>query len=142
MAGRGPAPKDPDDRVRRNKPNVTTVAHDGRLRGPALPDVMDEPWHKATLKWWENLRRSPQSLTWIQTDWDFLTDTALMHHQMWARGRWDFAAELRLRTAKFGITPRDRQDMGLKIEQPATKSSTKGRGTVTDINTRLSQISG
>lgn len=142
MAGRGPAPKDPEDRVRRNKPNVTTIAGDGRLRGPALPDWMGEPWHPATLDWWANVRKSPQSRTWIPTDWNFLIDTALMHHTMWQKGRWDFAAEFRLRCAKYGLTPKDRQDMGIKIEEPAAKSPARGRSTVTDINTRLSQITG
>lgn len=142
MGARGPAPKDPSERVRRNKPNVTTVAADGRLRGPALPNWLDEPWHPATVSWWHDLRREPQSRTWTKSDWAVLIDTALMHHMMWAKGRWDFVAEVRLREGKFGLTPKDRQDMGIKIEEQGAKPASKGPATVTDIKTRLSQIGG
>ena len=52
------------------------------------------------------------------TDWDFLLDTALMHHTMWAKARWEFAAELRLRAAKFGATPEDRMRLRLTVQTP------------------------
>ena len=118
MAGRGPAPKDPAKRVRRNADPVptTTVAVDDELRGPALPDdALDEPWHSRTLAWWDTWRRSPQAQTFTPTDWDFLLDTALMHHTMWSKGRWEFASELRLRAAKFGATPEDRARLRMQV---------------------------
>lgn len=126
MAGRGPAPKDPATRRRRNKPATPAVevVPDDELRGPELPDVLcDEAglrveWHPRTRQWWETWRRSPQAATFIETDWDFLVDTALMHHTMWAKGRWEFAAELRLRAAKFGATPEDRLRLRLKVTDP------------------------
>jgi hypothetical protein len=93
------------------------------LRGPALPaDALDgERWHPRTLAWWDTWRRCAQAVTFTATDWDFLLDTALMHHTMWAKGRWEFAAELRLRAAKFGATPEDRARLRLQITgaQPA-----------------------
>jgi hypothetical protein len=46
-------------------------------------------------------------------DWIYMLDTALMHHMMWDKGRWEFAAEVRLRLAQFGATPLDR--MRLRI---------------------------
>src|SRR5689334_18860192 len=107
MAGRGRAPKDPATRRRRNVDAipVTTVAADQDLRGPELPtDALpgDEQWHARTVAWWNTWRSSPQAQTFTATDWDFLIDTALMHHTMWSKGRWEFASELRLRAAKFG----------------------------------------
>ena len=135
MAGRGPAPKPAEARRRRNKVEPPKVLEaDGKLHGPDLPDV-SEPWHPRTLAWWDTWRRSAQAKTFVGTDWDFLIDTALMHHTMWSKGRWEFAAELRLRAAKFGATPEDRAR--LKIEateaQPPvepkspTKTSTNRR---------------
>jgi hypothetical protein len=125
MAGRGPAPKDPEKRRRTNADPVptTTVSADGELRGPNLPiDVLPdhEQWHPRTRAWWDTWRRSPQAQAFIATDWDFLLDTALMHHTMWSKGRWEFASELRLRAAKFGATPEDRARLRLQVSpEPA-----------------------
>lgn len=121
MAGRGPAPKDPAKRRRTNADPKPTdiVAADDELRGPPLPDdALPEPWHPRTLAWWDTWRRSAQAQTFVATDWDFLLDTALMHHTMWLKGRWEFASELRLRAAKFGATPEDRARLRIQVTQP------------------------
>lgn len=123
MAGRGPAPKDPAKRRRRNADPVaaTKVEADAVLRGPALPDDAlpeGEGWHPRTQAWWETWRRSAQAQTFVATDWDFLLDTALMHHTMWQKGRWEFASELRLRAAKFGATPEDRARLRMQVTDP------------------------
>nr|WTC12564.1 hypothetical protein OHA15_34000 [Streptomyces anthocyanicus] len=97
---------------------------DGELRGPLLPEGVlpdDEDWHPRTRKWWETWRRSAQAQVFLETDWDFLLDTALLHHVMWTKGRWEFASEVRLRAAKYGATPEDRMRLKLKIETPADK---------------------
>lgn len=100
------------------------VAADGDLRGPELPEGVldDESWHPRTVQWWNTWRRSAQAQTFTDTDWDFLLDTALMHHTMWSKQRWEFAAELRLRAAKFGATPEDRMRLKLKVEVPGETS--------------------
>lgn len=123
MAGAGPAPS--PDAIRRNKrPEFTQLMEDGTLRGPELPDgVLGEDkegkpiqWHKVTRQWWDNWRRSPQATRMLSApDWDYLLDTALMHHNMWHNGRWDFASEVRLRVAKFGATPDDRNRLRAEI---------------------------
>jgi len=115
MAGRGPAPKDPAKRRRRNADPVpeTVVAADGELHGPDLPEGTE--WHERTRAWWETWRRSPQAQAMEDTDWSFLLDTALMHHAMWSRGQWTLAAEVRLRVAKFGATPEDRARLRMQI---------------------------
>jgi len=95
---------------------TTAIAADDELRGPALPDdALSEPWHPRTLAWWDTWRQSPQAQTFTATDWDFLIDTALMHHTMWSKGRWEFASELRLRAAKFGATPEDRLRLRMQV---------------------------
>lgn len=109
-------------RRRRNvDPSPTEVSADGELRGPDLPvDVLPnhEEWHRRTREWWRTWRTSPQAQTFTATDWDFLIDTALMHHTMWSQGRWEFASELRLRAAKFGATPEDRLRLRMKVTDP------------------------
>lgn len=55
MAGRGPAPKDPSERRRRNKTvPLTLLTGDGSKHGPELPDAYE--WPPATLAWWEAWR--------------------------------------------------------------------------------------
>ena len=118
MAGRGPAPKPtasrPRDAARRSAP-TTTVTEDGEERGPELPAGPE--WPMATLAWWATWRRSAQAQTFTATDWDFLLDTALLHAQLW-NGDGSVAAELRLRVAKFGATPEDRQRLRLAVKSP------------------------
>jgi hypothetical protein len=116
---RGPAPKDPEKRRRRNiDPIPTTVLvddPDGEIRGPELPGGID--WPVVTLAWWETWRRSPQAQAFTETDWDFMVDTALLHARFWA-GDEKVAGELRLRVAKFGATPEDRLRLRMQIGDP------------------------
>lgn len=118
MAGRGPTPgtgKKPDAR-RRNLPEpLTIVTADGKTHGPELPDSHE--WPDATVKWWETWRRSAQASTFTDTDWSFLTDTAVLHAEFWLGDR-SVAAELRLRAAKFGATPEDRARLKIEIGDP------------------------
>lgn len=120
MAGRGPAPKDPAKRRRRNADPVptTVVADDGSVHGPELPAGAE--WPTQTRAWWETWRSSPQAQTFTDTDWSFLLDTALLHAELWS-GNGAVAAELRLRVAKFGATPEDRARLRIQVGDPDTK---------------------
>lgn len=123
MAGNGPAPKKNRSR-KRDTDKRRAVKADGALHGFPLPDDVlpidkdtneREQWHPQTVRWWDHWRSSPQAVDMLtEPDWDFLLDTALIHHNFWTNGRWEFANELRLRAAKFGATPEDR--LRLKIE--------------------------
>lgn len=153
MAGRGPAPK--QNAVRRNKESTerTRLVASTRARGPELPKGVlpfdprtkkRETWNGRTKAWWAHLRRSPQA-NLIQSDveWDYLLDTALMHHSMWQRGRWEFANEIRMRLAKFGITPEDRLRLRVEIADPsgAEDGSEPGAtGNVTSIADRRKRL--
>lgn len=150
MAGNGPQPK--AQRARERDTVVRdTVKSDGKLGGYDLPEdaLVDAKtgesvqWHAQTQRWWKNWRLSPQGIRMVtDVDWDFLLDTALMHHSMWANGRWDFAAEVRLRVAKFGATPEDRARLKIEIEVPENfPAGDAGNGTnVTAIGDRRSRI--
>ncbi|GAB7187162.1 hypothetical protein ATKI12_6993 [Kitasatospora sp. Ki12] len=152
MAGRGPAPKDPARRRRRNAESapLVTLEPDDELRGPELPEgVLGEDdgasvdWHPMTKLWWESWRASAQAQTFTATDWLFLIDTALMHHTMWAKGRWEFASEVRLRAAKFGATPEDRMRLKIQVETPGaarTATTPTTPAGVTDIASRRSRL--
>lgn len=110
MAGKGFAPRDPSKRAGHSKDSTPTqtIKFVGAPQ-PPLPTLMDgEEWHPQTMLWWEKWGRSPQAEHFMETDWDFLADTALMHSAMWSKGAWTLAAEVRLRVAKYGATPEDR----------------------------------
>jgi hypothetical protein len=116
MAGRGPAPKDPSERRRRNvTPELVAVVPDAVVRGPELPETHD--WPDQTRAWWQHWRESPQAQTFIDTDWSFLLDTALLHADLWL-GDLSMAGELRLRVAKFGATAEDRRRLKIAITEP------------------------
>jgi hypothetical protein len=109
MGGRGPAPKESHSRARdtaRRRTPAVTVVPDTIVRGPELPDGYE--WPDATRSWWQHWRESPQAQTFIETDWSFLLDTALLHAEFWL-GDLSRGAELRLRVAKFGATAEDRR---------------------------------
>lgn len=120
MAGKGPAPKETLSRERdqrRRDAQAVSVAPDGELRGPDLPEGID--WPDVTLDWWDTWRRSPMAQTFTDTDWSFLLDTAQLHMRFWD-GESKVAGELRLRQAKFGATPEDRARLKINITAPAT----------------------
>jgi hypothetical protein len=148
MAGRGPAPKDPSKRRRRNATEPETViVNDGELRGPELPEGVlpgDEEWHPMTVNWWRTWRTSPMASTFLDTDWAFLLDAALMHHTAWTKGKWEFLSEVRMRSAKFGATPEDRARLKLKVDDPSAPVSRPVSRTdgVTDINSRRARLTG
>ena len=123
MAGRGPAPSVSRSRSRdqrRAEAAVVEVVADDVVRGPELPerDPLGLPWPAQTRRWWESWRRSPLAVTFAGTDWDYLTDTAVLHAALW-RGDVKAAAELRLRVALFGATPADRARLRLSVKSPA-----------------------
>lgn len=126
MAGRGPAPKDPGKRARRNAdPVPSTVIRFERGQQPELP--ADYPWPEPTRAWWKMWAESPQAEHFMQTDWDFLLDTAMVHAELWA-GNIGAAAELRLRVAKFGATPEDRARLRLTFAEADEKDGARPAG--------------
>lgn len=137
MAGVGPVPGGARQRSR-DEVVRELVKSDGKLGGYELPDgvlpflpgkyqpdpenpTIREEWHPQTVRWWQNWRESPQGIRMATAvDWDYLLDTALLHHQMWQSGgrNSERAAEIRLRVATFGATPADRARLKFEIEVP------------------------
>lgn len=145
----------PDPRaIRRNKrPDKDIIKSDGALHGFALPRGFiqdkfgeEEEWHPATKMWWESWRKSPQAAQMLsEPDWFFLLDTALIHHNMWKNQKWEFANEVRMRVAKFGATPEDRNRLRMEIELPDVEpdaGSKRSKPNVTSIAERRKRLTG
>lgn len=148
MAGRGPAGKEVRSRDR-DTPVFDQLSDSGELYGPDLPDVFPEgeSWHPQTVAWWDAIRRFPLLKDEPDIGWQFLIDTALMHHTMWTKGRWEFSSEVRLRIAKYGATPEDRMRLKIKIQPPADKGTSTDptpdpSGNVTSISSRRDRLTG
>lgn len=161
----GPPPKEKRSRAR-DTPVRETIRSDGKLGGYPLPDPEialplkpqrewaneevpeREQWHPMTQRWWENWRKSPQATRMLtDVDWDYLLDTALMHHQMWMGGgkNSERAGEIRVRVASFGATYADRLRLRLEIEVPEEYSvgnAKTGDDNVTSIQDRRRRIAG
>jgi hypothetical protein len=118
MPGRGPAPKKertrPNDTARREA-EFTKLAPTDQLHGPDLPEGK---WHARTVAWYATWRRSPMAATFIDADWDFLIDTAMLHSEMW-NGETKHAAEIRLRVGKLAGTPEDRLRLRMEVDTEA-----------------------
>jgi hypothetical protein len=133
MAGRGPTPKDPSKRARRNSTEPLRVITAEPVAQPELPTIEVERdgvlvefvWPARTLQWWQMWADSPLSAEFTATDWSELMDTALIHARFWG-GQLSLAGELRLRVAKFGATPEDRARLRITFAQAEAAESPTG----------------
>lgn len=134
MPGRGPAPKDPNRRARRNAdPIALRVITAAPVAQPDLPTVEVEHdgeltefvWPARTREWWSMWRDSPLSTEFTATDWSELLDAAMLHARYW-RGEVKLAPELRLRVAKFGATPEDRARLRITFAQADEAEEKRG----------------
>jgi hypothetical protein len=72
-------------------------------------------WPARTRAWWRRWAKDPRAKRFDAAAWDDLLDTAVVHGRLWS-GDWKSAAELRLRTAKYGVTPEDRARMRVTLK--------------------------
>lgn len=145
MAGRGRPPKDPSKlaghgaaKARAAQMRVITIEP---MPQPPLPDSMpgDVPWPAITREWWGQWADEPMAREFTGPDWAFLMDTALLHAAVWADGQLKLLGELRLRTAKYGVTPEDRAR--LRIQYSSADAAEERRdGSAAGARARRGQI--
>jgi hypothetical protein len=117
---RGPAPKDPAKRQRRNAPTfaTTVIAADARAVDP--PELLPGDWHSETLHWWRTWCSSPQASLFLSTDWCALQLVAHHVESYWrstdGREIVGLLAEIRRWESKFGATVADRARLRWVIE--------------------------
>ena len=120
MPGKGALSKDPANRARRNKDlTPKSIINFAPAKAPKLPPLPSGKWNSRTLVWYAKWRNSPQSAVFMATDWEFLLETALLHHNFW-NGDLSLAAELRLRSSKFGATVEDRARLRMVYAEATT----------------------
>lgn len=122
MAGRGPAPKDPTKRARRNAdPIAMRVVVAEPVDQPSLTELLGttnpltgSEWHQATLLFWEQLSQFPTTAELQAAQWSSLA-RAIMIDDAVIAGKLGLAAESRLRLAKYGIDPDDLARLRVQI---------------------------
>lgn len=96
--------------------------------GPKLPDrwvtqggaEVKGAWPRATLRWWETVRRMPHCRDWSVTDWEFGFGSAELHARL-ASGKGSFT-ELRQREALMGMTSDARIGQRIRYVKPSQAS--------------------
>ncbi len=74
-------------------------------------------WPAQTRAWWRQWKVSPLAGTFTALEWSELLAAAVLHGMFWS-GDTKVASELRLRVAKFGVTPEDRQRLRVELVVP------------------------
>jgi len=101
------------------------------------------PGMDLNLAWWEAVRRMPHCRLWTETDWRFAIETARLVEEFW-RGELGRAAELRLRSAKLGLTHEDRLKLRIRYVEPVDESAASAAdpAAVTRLDERRKRLSG
>lgn len=114
MGSRGPAPK--PTAVRRNKHESAVEISTESQPGRPLPKTLPVSTTGAK-RFWKTWAESPQSATWLETDWEELAITTLLVDALY-KGDLKQAGEIRQRVAKWGATNEDRARLRMKLEKP------------------------
>jgi hypothetical protein len=129
MGSRGPTPK--ENAVRKNKHEYEVELSPEAQPGRPLPKYLPVTTNAAK-HFWKTWSQSPQSATWMETDWLELESTTLLVDQLYL-GETKVAGEIRQRVAKWGATNEDRARLRMKFEKPE-EGSEKPSAETTDLD--------
>lgn len=88
--------------------------------------VTDQPWRKQTLELWNHLGEFPTITAGLQAaQWDMLARAMMIDDAALSNPK-DFAAEARLRLAKYGVDPDDLMKLRIQIVA-ADEAEKRGR---------------
>jgi len=123
MAGRGPAPKDPAQRVRRNKEVRHQLDVEVEVVAPALPNAGS--FSPSMVSWYETWCGSPQAQRFTGTDWQRLHLLAPLVEAYFQEPKASVLAEIRLNESLLGATEADRQRLRWDLPKPEQVDSVK-----------------
>src|SRR3989304_598912 len=93
---RGPLPKDPDLRQRKNKESTRatlTATDPPRKRPPNLPK-REQGWHDMTRQWWRDVWRAPMAAEYLKADVHGLYRLAVLVDRFWLAPAVGLAAQI------------------------------------------------
>lgn len=150
----GPPPKAPGQRRRRNKvagARTLVPVDAGALEPPQLSERPDgASWHPAAVAYWNAIWQSPMSTEFDASDVHSMVRLLDLVHTYWhlaareVRTKVLLAAEIRLESQNFGLSPLDRRRLQWEIERAESAQADGRRRTahvVDGSDPRLSQSS-
>jgi hypothetical protein len=123
MAGRGPAPKDPSQRVRRNKEVRTQLNTDAINTAPALPGT--DKFSAAVNSWYQTWVDAPQAQRFTGTDWQRLHFLAPLVEAYFQEPKATTLSEIRINESLLGATEADRQRLRWDLPKPEQVDTAK-----------------
>lgn len=138
---RGPLPKDPATRQRRNKSATNAI-----LETPEEPDfesvpdmgvLADEDWHPLAVAWWQSVWTSPMATQYLDADRHTLFRLLMLVQEYWMRPNVELSKEIDKAQQPFGLTPMDRRRLEWIVEQ-----APPSRKTLTNVPSNVISISG
>lgn len=119
---RGPTPKDPAVRQRRNA--VTTRAALPTARAITAPDLpKGREWHQLVVEWWADVWRSPQATRWTATEKHQAYVVAALLDEFYRAPSVRLSAEIRSWEAGLGLDEMDRRRLQWEMPiEPATRA--------------------
>jgi len=85
-----------------------------RRRAPSLPAG---DWDPRTRAWWKDVWRSPMAAEYLRCDVHGLYRLAVLLERFWRKPSASLAAEIRLESEAYGLTPTGRRRLRLQIQR-------------------------
>lgn len=139
VAGRKPNPD--GQRRHRVKPvhDWTEVQNIPFEAGPTLPSrPYHRTWPAATKRWWAAISRMPHCVLWMESDWQFAFDTAMIA-AAFHMGELGQARELRQREKIMGTTADALRDLRIRYVEGTPEEESAGITAIDDYKRRLAK---
>jgi hypothetical protein len=112
----GPVPKDPAQRLRRNRETRVALPAAGNESWPPLPlPPSGDPWPDVVQAWYATWARSPQATQFTDTDWQRLHMLAPQVLDYWTTFDRAALAEIRMNETMLGATVADRKRLAWDV---------------------------
>ena len=130
MAGRGPAPKDPDERARTNAPERGEWRTLPPLTKPVLPTLPkrsrgEGPWSPRTRAAWSSWRKDSVTQVYGPAEISMALEAIYLHEEMVRDPKPTRSAELRQWLDRLGLSLKGKRDLRFRIAETEVKSAPK-----------------
>lgn len=132
---RGPVPKNPATRQRRNVSSTRATLVEGgpRRRIPRLPKREEgRTWHPMTRRWWRAVFQSPMAAEYLDADVQGLYRLAVLVDLFWISPTVYRATAIAQQETKYGLSPIDRRRLEWIVEHAEAEKAQPKRRTHDD----------
>lgn len=132
MAGRGPAPKPPEQRRRRNAPERGEWVDFPPLQKPVLPVLPkrakgEGAWSARTRRVWAGWRSDPVTAGYGPSELAAVLELAYLFEEM-VRGDLKLLSEIRQWTDRLGLNAKGKRDLRWRVVKPVDEvAEARGR---------------